>query len=166
MADQMPALFDLARLILVVTLAICLLLYKRLPRRLKRDDPLRQKRDRLNRLVIILAMVNTGMIAALVVSRFDHYAKLMLRTLPPLGLAVVGIAVAFMLVELRKRNLRAYGMAEMAVAAATFAYIAEKFSSMGGSASAVAFAGAVYVFVRGLTNYREGQAKASVPPTS
>ena len=101
-----------------------------------------------------LGIVTTGVIAAFAVS--DPGIRLINSAAqrPVLSVAL-GIFAATNLYLVRRWNRVVFGGVEVAFALVTFAVIVREAASITGTV-AVAFFGAVYVLIRGLTNIEEG----------
>lgn len=78
--------------------------------------------------------------------------------LSPVGFVLLGLIAGGCLFLLRGWHKDLYGLTEVGVAIFTLIVVGTTFDPAQSVATGIAFMGAVYVFVRGLTNFTEGRA--------
>ena len=83
----------------------------------------------------------------------------------PFGVAMLGLFLGLLLWFLRERRRVLYGQIEMGFSILSLVWIGFNSHSIGIFQSSIAFFGAVYVFVRGLTNITDAE-KASLAKSS
>lgn len=108
--------------------------------------------------LIAAAIVLTGLVSFLLLAaRAIAASSTFIRQTLPAWITLLGASVALGLYRLRTSNQVVYGVLEIVVSIATMMMTGNIRPTQGGIvASSLAVAGAVYVFVRGLTNIRDG----------
>lgn len=129
---------------------------------LSRKYGYRDREDRWGSYAELAAVVILSIAGAVSLIRLSARSPAQFGYLSPVGFVALGVMAAFSLFFLRRWRKDFYGAVEMIIALVTLVWVSRSLDPSQAVATTLAFVGAVYVLVRGMSNFVEGWSERRV----